>query len=710
MSKAGAERSDDGAMESHASRRALEEENAQLREEVAELRRAIGDRQTEAERKLRPYQLLAAHARDIILLIDRRDGRILEANAAAVTAYGYERDELLGLTVFDLRAGETRELTSSQMTVADTHGLLFETVHQRKDGSTFPVEVSSVGARIERSTTLVSVIRDISARKKAERTLLRSESRLAAAVDLAELGLWEYDAAAGVIHADARCREVHGIEHDRPVTYDEMIALIHPDDRARVQERVRHALEDPDAQLYEVERRIVRSDGEQRWVAVRANIVRAEGEHGQRVVRLIGTLMDMTRRRNMEEDLRRAKNEADAASRAKSEFLARMSHEIRTPMNGVMGITELALMEENLPERAREYLTLAAQSAQGLLSIINDVLDLSAVEAGRVEIEAKPFEPLASVRAVTSTLEVVARAKGIGLRCRADPELPSVVIGDDGRLRQVLTNLVGNAVKFTSQGAIDIAVEFAEHQPVVRRPERLRIVFTVRDTGLGIAPSNLDCIFERFSEATRSTHAEFGGTGLGLSIAKQLVELMGGRIWVRSEPGAGSVFQFTIDVGVPETEAAAVTESVPASADVDLLQPLRVLVAEDNRLNQLVARRLLERLGHDVALASDGEEALEALARSRFDLVLMDVQMPKLDGDEVTRRVRAGDAGSRSRSVPIVALTAHAVDGDRERLLAAGMDDYLSKPLRAELLTEVLRGIAQRGRSARRVLPQQKCQ
>jgi signal transduction histidine kinase/ActR/RegA family two-component response regulator len=399
------------------------------------------------------------------------------------------------------------------------------------------------------------------------------------------------------------------------------------------------------------------------------------------------------RYRRQGEELARAKKGAEAASSAKSEFLARMSHEIRTPLNGVMGMTELSLMDPSLPQQVREYLEMAQRSARGLLDIINDVLDIASIEAGRIVLTDRSFAPVRSVRDLLAPFAVAAERKGVRLVQRLDADLPTQVAGDEGRLRQVLTNLVGNALKFTDRGEVEVTVRRSGE------PEasgRVRLLFGVRDDGIGIPPEHLDKIFGSFSEATRFTHAKYGGTGLGLSIAKQLVELMGGRIWAESIPGRGSLFQFTAEFGAPEAEAATAGGAAAAS-QYGPTTPLRVLVAEDNTVNAALVLAFLQRMGHQVVLASNGREALEAWERDDFDVVLLDSQMPVMDGTETVRHLREREAGT-GRHTPVVALTAHALKGDRERFLAAGMDDYLAKPIEYEEMEALLWRLARRER------------
>ena len=375
------------------------------------------------------------------------------------------------------------------------------------------------------------------------------------------------------------------------------------------------------------------------------------------------------------------KEVAERATMAKSEFLANMSHEIRTPMNGILGMNELALMRVD-DAQAREYLLLAKKSGLALLDIINDILDLSKIEAGKIALEEEPFHLRDLLESTLKPLSLGANEKGLLIEHALETGVPESVVGDKGRLRQVLTNLVSNAVKFSEQGVVRVTVRI---QDEASPAGRMRLLFSVEDQGIGIQPDKLGAIFESFAQLKSSAHIRYGGTGLGLTISRQLVELMGGSIWAESEVGKGSTF-FFIECRMAREDASESETARPTQARE--ARRLKVLLAEDNKVNQLLAMELLRRRGHTVVLAENGFQALDRLAQESFDLVLMDVLMPEMDGDEATRRIRAGEAGDPR--VPIVALTAYALKGDREKLLAAGMNDYLSKPIDLEELERVL--------------------
>ncbi len=416
-------------------------------------------------------------------------------------------------------------------------------------------------------------------------------------------------------------------------------------------------------------------------------IVRPQIHHGE-VTHILGIARDNTHHDKTERDLRAAKETAEAASREKSEFLANMSHEIRTPMNGIIGMTGL-LLETELDHQQLDYVETIRSSCDTLLTLINDILDFSKIESGKLELEYQPFHLRECVDSCVDLVGAKAAEKGLELKVTECGEVPEEVIGDVTRVRQILVNLLSNSVKFTEKGSVEVSL--STHQP---RGSRYEIELAVRDTGVGIPAERIDYIFESFSQADASTTRRYGGTGLGLAISKHLAELMGGRIWVESELGKGSTFYFTVKVGFISIDARTSHPLEQASSGIDreLAQklPLRILVADDSVVNQKVARLLLERMGYRADLAANGLEVLEALQRQSYDLVLMDVQMPELDGLETTKKiVSETTVDDRPR---IIAVTAGAMRGDRERCLAAGMDDYVSKPVQAlELQAALMR-------------------
>jgi two-component system sensor histidine kinase/response regulator len=475
-------------------------------------------------------------------------------------------------------------------------------------------------------------------------------------------------------------------------------AALHPDDLQPCIDRWTHSF--TTGESYEMEYRFKSAAGLYRWHLGRALPMR--DEHGE-IVQWVGTCLDIDDAKRSKErlqadndelglrvlartsELRAAKEAAEAANRAKSEFLANMSHEIRTPMNGILGMTALVL-DTDLTREQRDYLGMAKTSGESLLALINDILDFSKIEAGKMDLEAIGFRLRESLDQLLKPLVVRARQKGLELRADIADDVPEHLIGDPLRLRQIMLNFTDNALKFTERGSIVIKVAATAKS----RGERC-LHFAIADSGIGIPAEKQEVIFDAFAQVDGSTSRNYGGTGLGLAIVSRLVEQMRGKVWIESAVGKGTTFHFTAWFGLGETpqRLASANGSLPADGNAGRPASLRILLAEDNLINRVLATALLAKRGHSLTQAATGREAIAAAQAEVFDLIFMDVQMPEMDGFEATRRIRQAEE-PLGRRTPIVAMTAHAMTGDRERCLAAGMDDYLSKPLAPTALDAVI--------------------
>ncbi|HSD58897.1 MAG TPA: response regulator [Methanotrichaceae archaeon] len=528
------------------------------------------------------------------------------------------------------------------------------------------------------------------ARIKAEEARKESERRYRELADLLPQTVYELDAQGNIIFANNVGLEIFGYTQADLMKGVHFLDVVAPEDRERIMENFRRSfLQSFRPGQYAAEYRMLRKGGSTfPAVVYPAPIVREGRVVGQR-----GIITDISERKQVEEALRLAKEAAEEAAKAKAEFLANMSHEIRTPMNAVIGLTGL-LLYSNLDAEQREYVEIIRSSGDALLATINDILDFSKIEAGRMGLENQAFDLRTFVDVSMDLMAPSAAEKGLNLAYRIDESVPGAIVSDPTRLRQILINLLSNAVKFTEKGDVVLSVD-----SIPWEDGRVELHFAVKDTGIGIPQDRIAGLFQSFSQVDMSTTRKYGGTGLGLAISKRLVEIMEGRIWVESEVGIGSTFHFTVPVD-PSSVCLPETEEVPgeprcevqceaqSETQYDTHVDMRILLAEDNDVNKKVMSRMLKKLGYRADMASNGLEVLKALERQAYDLVLMDIQMPEMDGLEAASQIRKRwPAAEQPR---IIALTAYAMEGDRERCLEAGMDGYISKPVKMEDLRAAL--------------------
>ncbi len=534
---------------------------------------------------------------------------------------------------------------------------------------------------------------DITRQLMIQSRLRASEEKLRLGIAVARVAITEVDYASGTAELSERAAEIYGLPADQlVVAHGELRNLIHPDDRSTVLQLVHDAQRGAAAGKVHSEHRIVRrSDGQIRWLRVNEQIFFETDDHGVRhpATSLIAT-HDITDRKNVQSEQERARQLAVQASRAKSDFLANMSHEIRTPMTAILGYADILSRHLSDPDNLNCVRTIRRNGLY-LLDIINDILDLSKIEEGRLEVEHVGFSPVALVEEIRSLMDVRAYEKRIPLHIDYETRLPQTIRCDPTRLRQILVNLVANAIKFTEKGAVRLAVRYL--------PENGKIEFSVIDSGIGISPDSVERLFQPFTQADSSTTRRYGGSGLGLTISQRLARLMGGDIRVHSELQRGSTFTLSIDAGCDgEDPLVDPTETVPIEQTLDenhlgqcIELNCKVLVVDDRRDVRFLVQYIIEEAGGTVRRANNGQHALEIIERANqklerpIDLILMDLQMPKMGGLEATRRLRAGGYDK-----PVVALTANAMKGDRETCLAAGCTDYLTKPIDKQLLLETI--------------------
>jgi PAS domain S-box-containing protein len=635
-----------------------------------------------------------------LVVVFDTEGRIVHCNRACEQVTGYACEEIKGQFYWDVfvspeRREQSRKhfcrLVAARITSAFNREWIAKSGERRRISFSNRPLLNHQG---ELEYFIATGI-DITARHQAEQELLESETQFRSIWEASREAMCLTGKCGTILKANAAFASMVG-RPSNSLEGTNIATLYQVEDQEDMRRCYNGHFASSEAQPC-VERELHFQDGRSGAFEISMTLVEIPG----RPLQLLSIFRDVTERKRSAEEIQRVKEAAEAANRdliaanryleetgrlaqemvqraealsaAKSEFLANMSHEVRTPLNGILGMTDLALQTE-LGSDQREYLELVKSSAHGLLTLVNDVLDFSKYEAGKVAVEAIEFSLRSVLQDMLRPLALRASRGGLAFAWQVEDGVPDLLIGDPVRLGQIIQNLVANAIKFTKAGKVEVSArtEFVEGSKVALR-------FAVSDTGVGISPENHKTIFEPFTQADGSTTRKYGGTGLGLSIASGLVGLMKGRMWLESKPGEGSTFYFTVALELP----------IPAPPRPEHKRKMRILVAEDNSVNQRVAARLLEREGHDVEVAGSGREALDMLGKNEFDLVLMDVQMPDLDGVQATARIREKERGS-GRRVPIVAMTAQTTDADRERCLQAGMDAYVTKPVR---LTELIRKI-----------------
>ena len=659
-----------------------------------------------------------------IILLKDWNGKFLLGNRALATLYGTTPEGLLGKddgafnpnaeqvaffleNVRDvMRRFEMEVVFEESTTVATGEVRYFQSIKK-------PLRDADGNLQI------LVIATDITEVRVAQLRAEESELQLKYAMEATGEGVWDWDLATGVVRHNARWAEVLGLDMAcLSNSVEEFSALLHPEDKPEVMQALEACLARQGQ--YRHEHRMIRPDGREIWVQDRGDVVERDAEG--KAVRFVGSFSDISDRKGTERLLIEARNRAEVlneemtqtlqlvrdmardamnANRSKSEFLANMSHEIRTPMNGIIGMTQL-LLDSALTDEQRSHVKAIEASGEGLMAIINDILDFSKIEAGKLELDSVDFDVHALVAEIEGLVGPRVREKKLSFQVRLGSDVPRWLQGAKQRIRQVLLNFVSNAIKFTHRGLVVIQVTV-----VPDAAGDLRVRFEVQDSGIGIAPADQLELFQPFKQVDSSNSRQYGGTGLGLSISKRLVLLMSGQIGVSSTPNQGSTFWFELPLNavVMSADAPVAVPSVDLAPGAGVPAPapersgLSVLLVEDNVVNQTLARALLKRMGHTVTSVNNGQEAVQAVAVQAFDIVLMDCQMPVMDGFEATRRIRAGEAGQAQAGVPIVAMTANAMVGDRELCLECGMNDYVTKPIQVPLLKEAI------ARSARPATP-----
>ena len=625
---------------------------------------------SESENK---YRSLFDQVMNVILVVDEDHARVVDCNQAVSTEWGYDREELLGHDPAELRltpqAGQGQSLE-----VAYPNGrraMLRETRIATHLGEIRDVSVKTGFFRFGDRNLRLEIYHDVTERRKGEVALLEREATLRGLGDnLPEGVIYKIEARTDgtrrFLYVSRGIERLFGLSAGEALdNAGSVLARFFPEDLDALRRAEAQAMRNLDT--FDVQARFTGADG----AAHRGQLRAAPRRAPDGSVVFDGIIVDVTEYKRVEESLRQTMATAESASRAKSEFLANISHEVRTPLNGVLGMLQL-LEGARLSREDAQHVATALACGRGLVRVLADILDFTLIESGKLVLRSEACDVRDVAGEVIQVFALESERKGLAVAADVAPGVPGRIMTDPARLRQILFNVVGNAVKFTARGSVRLDVSLAS-----RLGEEAWLLFTVTDTGIGVSEDKIDAMFDPFTQIDGSFTRKYGGTGLG--IVKRLVGLLDGAITVESEPGRGTEFTFSIRCRLLGTEDARLAPAAVGKAPEN--GPVRVLVVEDEAVNRLATVSMLRKLGFTADAVSDGAEALDALDGHDYDVVLMDIQMPRLSGDEATRRIRRGDRPGIDAAVPIIAVTAHAMAGDRERCLECGMDDYLSKPV-----------------------------
>lgn len=603
--------------------------------------------------------------------------RIIEVNDAFCKMTGYSREEILHMEVTDLDAQDSPEDTTSRMQRVVANGYdLFETRHRRKDGSILDVEVSVTFLPVQ-TGRIICFSRDVTERKRTERALSHSHDMMRYIIEHTTSCVSVFDLDRRYVFVSKRFLEVFRLEGQT------VIGRYHYELFPHLPQRLRdvHSRALQGEVSREANDQYIHADGTEERMRWECRPWYGVDDSIQGFIVYLEVITEQVKR---ESALRDALQHAQAATAAKGQFLANMSHEIRTPMNGVIGCTQLLSLTE-LDQDQQPLVEMLEESGKRMMTIVDDILDFSRIEAGKVSVNPEPIDIRNMVESVVVPFMSMASQKGLEFNFKIDPMVPPKLIGDPTRIGQILTNLTNNAIKFTDQGSVGLSCDLmrlAEDKATLR--------FKVVDTGIGMSQQVLEKIFDAFFQAEESNTRKYGGAGLGLAISKQLAEMLGGSLEISSTENLGTRCLLTLPL---ET-----MEELPKTAPTPVDQPPeispskhRILIVEDDPHSQAIARIFLKRLGLHSGTASNGKEALHKLSRSHYDLILMDCRMPEMNGFELTRAIRDGEAGDTPTDIPIIALTAYAMRADADRCIEAGMSDYLAKPIQMDTLSVVLK-------------------